>query len=271
MYDFDYVRAASVAEAASALAATPGAKLLAGGQTYLPALKQRLANPPCLIDLGGIGELKSIEKDGAVLTIGAMATHAAVAASPLVNEMLPALAGLAGGIGDPQVRHCGTIGGSLANNDPAADYPSAALALGATIVTNKREIAADDYFQGIFATALEVDEIVIRIRFPKPGFAGYAKFEQRASRYPLAGVFVARLSGTGEIRVAVTGAGADGVFRADGIEQALAANFSADAPNSVIVDPADLMGDMHGSAEYRAHLIPVLAGRAVAAGIDAGG
>ncbi|MEO0809372.1 MAG: xanthine dehydrogenase family protein subunit M [Pseudomonadota bacterium] len=271
MYDFDYLRAGSVAEAASALAATPNAKLLAGGQTYLPTLKQRLANPSCLIDLGGIGELKSIEKDGTALVIGAMATHAEVAVSPIVREALPGLAGLAGGIGDPQVRHNGTIGGSLANNDPAADYPSAALALNATIVTNKREIVADDYFQGIFTTALEDDEIITQIRFPLPDFAGYAKQEQRASRYPLVGVFVARLGSSGEIRVAVTGAGNDGVFRVDGIEKALAANFSADAAKSVAVASAALMGDMHGSAEYRAHLIPVLAGRAVAAGVTSSG
>jgi len=271
MYDFDYMRASSVAVAASALADHPDAKLLAGGQTYLPTLKQRLANPPLLIDLRDIGELKTIAKEGTKLSIGAMATHADIAADPAVNELLPIFAKLAAGIGDPQVRHRGTIGGSLANNDPAADYPSAILALNATIVTDKRKIAAEDYFQGIFTTALEEDEIVTHILIPQPKFSGYAKIEQRASRYPLVGVFVARLDDDADIRVAVTGAGADGVFRATDIEKALAKNFDADAASTVKMDAANLMGDMHGSAEYRANLISVLVKRAIEGGIDADG
>ncbi len=263
MYEFDYVRAGSVAEAASALAANPEAKLLAGGHTYLPTLKQRLASPPSVIDLGGIAELKGIRKDGDALVIGAMTTHAEVAASADVGATIPALAKLAGGIGDPQVRHCGTIGGSLANNDPSADYPAAVLALNATVVTNKREIAADDFFAGMFATALGDDEIITAVRFAAPAFAGYQKIEQRASRYPLVGVFVARLSGSNEIRVAVTGAGSDGVFRAADVEAALGVNFAGSAAQGVKVDPGSLMGDIHGSAEYRAALVSVLAARAV--------
>jgi carbon-monoxide dehydrogenase medium subunit len=264
MYDFDYVRAGSVAEAASALAANPEAKLLAGGQTYLPTLKQRLAAPTAVVDLGAIADLKGIRKEGDALVIGAMTSHADVAASAEVAGAIPALAKLAAGIGDPQVRHRGTIGGSLANNDPSADYPSAALALNATVVTNKREIGADDYFQGMFATALEDDEIITSVRFTVPAFAGYAKIEQRASRYPLVGVFVARLSGSNEVRVAVTGAGSDGVFRAAAVEAALSVNFAGSAARGVAIDPGMLMGDMHGSAEYRAALISVLAERAIA-------
>lgn len=263
MYQFDYVRAASVSEAANALSANPEAKLLAGGQTLLPTLKQRLAQPSSVVDLGAIGELRSIRKDGDSLVIGAMATHAEVAASADAAGAIPALAKLAAGIGDPQVRHRGTIGGSLANNDPAADYPSAVLALGATVVTNQRQIGADDFFQGMFATALAENEIITEVRFPVPGFAGYHKIEQRASRYPLVGVFVAKPGGSNEVRVAVTGAGSDGVFRCQPIEAALGANFQGSAARGVSVGSGDLMGDMHGSAEYRAALISVLAERAV--------
>ena len=263
MYQFDYQRAGSVAEAASALSANPEAKLLAGGQTLLPTLKQRLAQPETVVDLSGVAELKSISKDGDKVVIGAMATHTEVAANADVAGAIPALAKLAGGIGDPQVRHAGTIGGSLANNDPSADYPSAVLALNATVVTNKRQIGADDYFQGMFGTALAEDEIITAVHFPVPAFAGYEKIEQRASRYPLVGVFVAKPAGGTEVRVAVTGAGADGVFRCGPIEAALAASFAGSAAAGISVDASSLMGDMHGSAEYRAALISVLAQRAV--------
>ncbi|MGI9522099.1 MAG: FAD binding domain-containing protein [Hyphomicrobiaceae bacterium] len=267
MYQFDFVRATSVSEAASALAANPDAKLLAGGQTLLPTLKQRLAQPSSVVDLAAISDLKSIRMDGNTVVIGAMTTHAEVEASGDVKSSIPALAKLAGGIGDPQVRHRGTLGGSLANNDPSADYPAAVLALNAVIVTNKRQISADDYFAGMFTTALQDDEIMTEVRFPQPAFAGYAKIEQRASRYPLVGVFVARpAENPNEVRVAVTGAGADGVFRSQPIEAALAGNFTGSAARTVSVDPSALLGDLHGSAEYRAALISVLAQRAVDGG-----
>ncbi|MEM9356854.1 MAG: xanthine dehydrogenase family protein subunit M [Pseudomonadota bacterium] len=263
MYQFDYQRAGSVADAASALSANSEAKLLAGGQTLLPTLKQRLAQPAAVVDLGGVAELKSISKDGDKIVIGAMTTHAEVAANAEVASAIPALAKLAGGIGDPQVRHRGTIGGSIANNDPSADYPTAVLALNAMVVTNQRQIGADDYFQGMFGTALEENEIITAVHFPVPGFAGYEKIEQRASRYPLVGVFVAKPAGSSEVRVAVTGAGGDGVFRCGPVEAALAANFSGSSARGVSVDAGGLLGDMHGSAEYRAALISVLAQRAV--------
>lgn len=264
MYEFNYVRPASVSEAVSALGGGEESKLLAGGQTLLPTLKQRLAQPGSVVDLGGIAELKSIRKDGSTLVIGAMVTHAEVAANADVAAAIPALAKLADGIGDPQVRHCGTIGGSLANNDPSADYPAAALALNATIVTNQRQISADDYFQGMFSTALADNEIITEVHFAEPAFAGYSKIEQRASRYPLVGVFVAKPgSDPSEVRVAVTGAGGDGVFRCRPIESALTANFNGSAARNVSVDASSLLGDMHGSAEYRAALVSVLAERAV--------
>ena len=263
MYQFDYQRAGSVADAASALSANSEAKLLAGGQTLLPTLKQRLAQPSSVVDLGGVAELKSISKDGDKIVIGAMATHAEVAANADVASAIPALAKLAGGIGDPQVRHRGTIGGSLANNDPSADYPTAVLALNATVVTTQRQIGADDYFQGMFGTALEEYEIITAVHFPVPGFAGYEKIEQRASRYPLVGVFVAKPAGSSDVRVAVTGAGGDGVFRCGPVEAALTANFSGSAARGVSVDANGLMGDTHGSADYRAAVISVLAQRAV--------
>ncbi|MEZ5924905.1 MAG: xanthine dehydrogenase family protein subunit M [Hyphomicrobiaceae bacterium] len=263
MYAFDIVRPGSVAEAAKAL--TGDAKVLAGGHTLLPTLKQRLANPGKLVDISGISELRGIKREGSNLVIGALTRHAEVAGSPEVKSAIPALAYLAGHIGDPQVRNAGTIGGSVANNDPAADYPSAVLALGATIVTNKREIAADGYFTGLFSTALGADEIITQIRFPVPGKAGYAKFGQPASRYALVGVFVAKTaSGVGAVRVAVTGAGANGVFRADAIEKALAISFAADAAKGVKVADGGLISDIHGSAAYRAALIPVMAAQAVA-------
>lgn len=269
MHQFDYLRPASLADAARAIAASGEVKLLAGGQTLIPTLKQRLASPAVLVDLGGIAELKGIRKEGSALVIGATVTHAEVAASAEVRAAIPALARLADGIGDAQVRHCGTIGGSVANNDPAADYPAAVLGLGATILTNKRQIETDTYFTGMFSTALDPAEIITAIRFPIPEKAGYAKFEQRASRYCLVSVFVSKTKGSmfasGEIRVAVSGAGQGGVFRIPAIEQALKANFTGDALRGISVPAEGLMGDMHGSAEYRAALIPVMAERAVAA------
>ena len=263
MYSFEYSRPGSVADAAKAATANPEAKILAGGQTLVPTLKQRLASPAAVIDLGGIAALKTISRDGNMLVIGAMVTHDTVARSTEVKAAIPALAVLAGGIGDPAVRNAGTIGGSVANNDPAADYPSAVLALGATIVTDKRQIAADQYFTGMFSTALEAGEIITAIRFPIPKKAAYAKYEQRASRYALVGAFVAD-TGAG-VRCAVTGCGAGGVFRSPEIEKALTGNFSADALKGVKVSGANLMGDIHGSADYRAAMVPVMAGRAVAA------
>ena len=266
MNNFDYVRPSSVAAASQALLA-PGATALSGGHTLIPTMKQRLAKPSMLVDLGGIAELKGIRREGSTLVIGATTTHAEVASSPEVRQAIPALAKLAGGIGDAQVRHRGTIGGSVANNDPAADYPAAVLGLGATIVTNKRQIEADKYFTGLFSTALQPGEIIVAVRFPIPERGGYAKFEQRASRYCLVSVFVAKAKGgmfsSGEVRVAVSGAGNNGVFRVPAMEQALKANYAADALRGVSVPASDLMSDMHGSAEYRAALIGAMAQRAV--------
>ena len=263
MHNFAFHRPASVADAAKALGSAGDGKIIAGGQTLLPTLRQRLAQPSDLIDLGAIAELKGIKAEGNGITIGAMTTHAEVAASAIVQGTIPALAHLAGHIGDRQVRHRGTIGGSLANNDPAADYPAAALGLGATIRTNKREIKADDYFQGMFTTALDEGEIITAVHFPKPEKAGYEKFDQPASRFALVGVFVAKTAGG--VRVAVTGAGQEGVFRAKEVEAALGSNFSSDAAKGVKVPSGHLNSDLHGSAEYRGHLISVIAARAVAA------
>jgi carbon-monoxide dehydrogenase medium subunit len=229
----------------------------------LPTLKQRLASPSDLIDLAGIGELQGIAIDGDAVVIGAMTRHADVAASSDVQQKIPALAALAGDIGDRQVRNRGTIGGSIANNDPAADYPAACLALAATIKTNSREIAADDFFTGLFETALEDGEIVTAVRFPTADKAAYMKFKNPASRYAIVGVFVAQAAGG--VRVAVTGAGAGGVFRVPEMESKLAANFTAPALEAIAVSPDDLNSDIHASAEYRAHLVGVMARRAVAA------
>ena len=263
MYAFDYAKPASVQEAVAALSAAEDGKILAGGMTLIPTLKQRLASPSNLIDIGGIAELKGIRQDGDALVIGAMTPHAEVAASGVVKSAIPALAALAEGIGDPQVRSCGTIGGSIANNDPAADYPAGALGLGAEMRTTKRTIAADDFFVGMFETALEEDELITAVSFPRPLAASYAKFPNPASRYAMAGVFVARTAGG--VRVSVTGAGADGVFRMTEMEQALAADFSPAAIDAIAVDPGSLNGDIHGSAVYRANLVRVMAKRAVAA------
>jgi carbon-monoxide dehydrogenase medium subunit len=267
MNKFEYVRANSVAEAAAALAANGDAMIIAGGHTLIPTLKQRLNRPAMLVDISGLGELKGIRREGGNLVIGAGTLHAEVAHSNEVKSAIPALAKLAEGVGDPQVRNRGTIGGSVANNDPAADYPAAVMGLGATVVTNQREIASDDFFQGLFSTALEPGEIIMAIRFPIPTKAGYMKFDQRASRFCLVSVFVAQKTGgmfsSGEVRVAVSGAGQSGVFRVPEMEQALKSNFAPSAVSGIKVSPANLMSDMHGSAEYRAALIPVMAERAV--------
>ena len=262
MYEFSYHRPASVADAATLLASHEEAKLLAGGQTYLPTLKQRLAQPSDLIDLGGIAELKGIKEEGGGITIGAMTRHADVAHSELVKRVIPALAALAELIGDPAVRNRGTIGGSISNNDPAADYPGAVLALNATIRTNKREIAADAFFTAMFETALARDEIVTAVHFPKVDKAAYEKFPNPASRYSMAGVFVAR-SGNG-VRVGVTGAGPT-AFRWIDAENALAGNFSPAALDGLTLAADGLNADLHASAEYRANLVKVMAKRAVAA------
>lgn len=258
MYAFAYEKPASLADALAQIAA--GAQPLAGGQTLIASLKQRLANPDKLVDLAGVAELSGICRDGDKLVIGAMTRHAAVAASPEVQQAIPALAALAEGIGDRQVRAMGTMGGSVANNDPAACYPSAVLALGATVHTNRRQIAADDFFQGIYATALEPGEIITAIAFPIPVKAAYAKFRQPASRFALVGVFVAQTASGA--RVAITGAG-NGVFRHAGLEAALSASFTPEAVQSVDIDAGELNDDLHASAAYRAQLIRVQTQRAV--------
>ena len=260
-YPFQYRRAKSLAEAEALLAATPGAKLLAGGQTLIAAMKMRLANPPELIDISGLKELNFVRADPGILTIGAGTPHHAVATAAATVRTIPALARMAEGIGDPAVRHMGTIGGSLANNDPAADYPAAALALNATMKTTRRSIGADAFFTGMFSTALEEDEILTEIAFPIPEKAGYCKFRNPASRYAMPGVFVAK--GRAGVRVAVTGAGPC-VFRVPEMEAALARDFSPAAIASIRLDPAELTSDIHASAEYRAHLVTAMAGRAVA-------
>lgn len=260
MSDMSYHRPASLAEAARLAAADPDARILAGGQSVLPSMRLGLLAPSSLIDLAGIAELQGIRSDGRTLTIGAMTTHAAVAASKEVQAALPALARLAQGIGDAQVRNRGTIGGSVANSDPAADYPAAVLALNGTIRTNVRAIPAERFFTGLFASALEPGELVGALDFPLPVKAGYAKFPQPASRFALVGVFVARAGNA--VRVAVTGAGPC-AFRATALEEALARSFTPEACDGVRVASGSLNADIHGSAEYRAHLIPVLARRAV--------
>lgn len=252
MYAFTYKNATSVADAVQAIAA--GGQALAGGQTLLASMKQRLAQPETLVDLGAVAELKGIRREGNHLVIGAMTRHQDVAHSAVVKEAIPALADLAGGIGDRQVRAMGTLGGSVANNDPAACYPSAVLALGGVVHTNRRSIAADDFFQGMYTTALEPGELITAIHFPIPKRAAYAKFVQPASRFALVGVFVAD-TGAG-VRVAITGAG-NGVFRHAELEAALSKNFSAQAVEGVVVDSSELNGDLHASAAYRAHLIKV--------------
>jgi aerobic carbon-monoxide dehydrogenase medium subunit len=262
MYAFDYFNPKHVNDAVVDLA-KEDAKALAGGMTLLPTMKQRLASPTAIVDLVHIAELRGIALEGNAIAIGAMTRHVDVATSEIVKRAIPALAELASLIGDPAVRNRGTIGGSIANNDPAADYPAAALALGATIETDKRSIAADDFFKGLFETALEAGELITRVYFPTPEKAGYAKFRNPASRYALVGVFVAKTAAG--VRVAVTGAGASGVFRVEAFEKALEANFSASALDGLTVDASNLSSDMHADAEYRAHLIGVMAKRAVGA------
>ncbi|KIC39433.1 FAD binding domain-containing protein [Leisingera sp. ANG-M7] len=260
MYEFEFEKPSTVTEAVAALA-DEDAQALGGGQTLIPTLKQRLAMPSKLVSLSGIAQLKELSGNGGMLTIGGAVTHAEVAAAAAVSY--PALADLASHIGDPAVRNRGTIGGSLANNDPAACYPAAALGSGATIVTNAREITADDYFRGLFETALEEGEIITAVRFPVPEKANYQKFLQPASRFALVGVFAAKYAAG--VRVAVTGASEEGVFRWHEAEAALDASFAPDALDGLSVDAGGMIGDLHGSKEYRAHLVGVMTKRAVAA------
>jgi len=259
MYAFTFERPATVADAAQLAAG--GAKVLAGGQTLLASMKQRLSQPETLADLSGIKELSGIRREGDALVIGAMTRHMDVAASAEVRAAIPALADLAGQIGDRQVRAMGTLGGSVANNDPAACYPSAVLALGATVHTTQRKIAADDFFQGMFTTALNEGELITAISFPVAQGAAYMKFVQPASRFALVGVFVARTASG--VRVAVTGAG-QGVFRHAGLEAALNQSFSVQAAAGVAIDASELNSDLHATAAYRANLISVQTQRAVA-------
>lgn len=262
MYQFTYHRPGTLAAAVGLAGSAEETKVLAGGQTLLPTMKQRLAAPAHLIDLAGLTDLVFIRAADASVTIGALTPHYRVATSAEVAKKIPALAALAGTIGDPAVRHRGTIGGSIANNDPAADYPAACLALGATITTNKRKITAPEFFRGLFETALEDGEIITEVSFPVPDKAAYEKFRQPASRFALVGVFVAKFGN--DVRVAVTGAGAGGVFRVPQFEAALKADFSAKAIEGIAVSAAGLNSDIHADAVYRAHLIGVMTRRAVA-------
>lgn len=262
MYDFIYHRPKSLDEAAKLIAGKDEAKLVAGGMTLIPTLKQRLARPSDLVDLAALDGLKGIKREGNAIVVGAMTPHAEVSRSAEVRKAIPALAQLAGHIGDPAVRNRGTIGGSIANADPAADYPAGVVGLGATVVTNKRKIAADEFFKGLFETALEPGEIVTAVSFPIPEKAAYSKFPNPASRYAIVGVFVAKTGG--QVRVAVTGAGPS-VFRLKDAESALAKNFSSAALDGLKVKADSLNSDIHASAEYRAHLVTVMAKRAVQA------
>jgi aerobic carbon-monoxide dehydrogenase medium subunit len=266
MHAFEYHKAANLADASARVSADGDAKLLAGGQTLLAAMKLGLANPSQLVDLRGIGTLTGISVSGGSIVIGAMTRHGEVAHSAEVAIAIPALAKLAGGIGDRMVRNMGTLGGSLANNDPAADYPAAVLGLGATVHTNKRKIAADAFFTGMYETALEAGEIITAVEFPVPKRAGYVKFPNPASRYAMVGVFVSEVAA--EIRVAVTGA-ASCVFRAREMEKALRSKFAPESVEKISVSADDLSSDMHASAEYRAHLVTVIAKRAVANAVSA--
>ena len=259
---FDYVRPLDLAAARDAYAEARDARYLAGGQTLIPVLKQRLAQPAAVIDLNGISDLEGINVAGGEVTIGAMTCHAEVAASSEVRAQIPALAHLAGMIGDPQVRNRGTLGGSLANNDPSADYPAAVLGLGATVHTDRRGISADDFFDGLFTTALQDGEIITRLSFPIPGKFGYAKFAQPASLFALVGVAVAQTGSSA--RVAVTGAGSSGVFRQTAMEGALGKGWSAQSLAGIATDAGKMMSDIHGDSAYRAHLVGVMAKRALA-------
>lgn len=262
MYETHYHRASSVEDAAAQFAKGSEAKYLSGGQTLLPVMKQRLASPSDVIDLAKIPALIGIEVGGDSVTIKAATTHYDVSINAALQKAIPALAALAGLIGDPAVRYRGTIGGSLANNDPAADYPAAVLALDATVKTNKRSISAADFFKGLFSTALKDGEIITAVTFPIPAKAGYAKFRHPASRFALTGVFVAQTK-SGEVRVAATGASQNGVIRVPAIEQALKANWSAGAIDGVTISADGMMADLHGAADYRANLVKVMAQRAV--------
>ena len=261
MYDFAYSKPASVADAVRALGADDESKAIAGGQTFIPVLKARLNKPSQIIDLNGLG-LAGITATPTLITIAAMTHHNDIMTNADIKACIPGLTKMAGWIGDTQVRHRGTMGGSLANNDPSACYPAALLALGGTVVTDRRRIHADDYFQGMFTTALEQDELITAIEFPVPEKSNYEKFRNPASRYAMVGVFVAR--GPAGVRVAITGAAQDGVFRHTAMEQALAANWSPDAIAGIVTPADGLNSDIHASAEYRAHLIGIMAKRAVA-------
>lgn len=263
MQNTTYHKASSAADAASKLASAEDGALLAGGQTLIPTMKARLAAPTDLVDISGVSEMQGIKVAGSTVTIGAMTTHAEVASSSELRSVCASLADLASHIGDPAVRHRGTLGGSVANNDPAADYPAAMLALGATIKTDKREIAADDFFQGMFTTALDEGEMIVSVSFDAPAKGAYAKFPNPASRYAMCGVFVAQ--NAGGTRVAVTGAGDDGVFRSADMEAALAGSFAADALDGITVSADGMLSDIHGDAAYRANLVKVMAKRAVTA------
>jgi len=262
MYNFSFHRPTTVRQAAGLLSRNPDAKLLAGGHSLLPVMKQRLAQPSALIDLSQVEGMSGVELKGRSVVIGAMTRHADVANSQVLKDAMPALAGVPGSIGDPQVRNRGTIGGSIANNDPNADYPAALLGLGATIITNKRRIVADDFFQGMFTTALEEGEIIVKVSFPIAKKAAYEKFKHPASGFALVGVFVSKRGP--DIRVAVTGAGANGVFRVKSFEEALKKRFAAKSIEGLTVPATGMNSDIHASAEYRAHLIGVLARRVLA-------
>lgn len=262
MYETKFHKASSVDEAISLLGKADDGKLLSGGQTLLPTMKARLAAPSDIVDISDIADMNGISVKGNTVTIGAATTHAQVAGDTALQKACGSVACLAEDIGDPAVRHLGTIGGSIANNDPAADYPAALLALGATIKTNAREIAADDFFVGLFETALEEDEVIVSVSFEAPAKSSYAKFPNPASRFAMVGVFAAQTSGGA--RIAVTGAGSDGVYRQSDMESALDGNWSADALDGIQIGSEGLLSDMHGDAAYRANLVKVMAGRAVA-------
>ena len=264
MYAFEYHRPSSSKEALDLAAKKSEGRFLAGGQSLVQAMKLRLSSPTDLIDLAALGDLKALSADGNSVTVGAMVSHADVAAAPAVQKTIPALAQLAGMIGDRQVRHMGTIGGSLANSDPAADYPAAVLGLGATITTHKRKIEADKFFKGLYETALEPGELITQVTFPAPKRAAYMKFKNPASRFALVGVFVADFGGS--VRVAVTGAGAC-AFRQGEMEKALAQKFAPESVAGIKVKPDGLNNDLHASPEYRAHLITVMCKRAVEAAL----
>ena len=263
MYAFKYHQPTTVRQAANLLAKFPDAKVLAGGHSLIPVMKLRLASPSDIIDINKVEGLSGVEVKGRSVVIGAMTRHYEVAGSQTLKDVLPALAGVPGSIGDPHVRHRGTIGGSVANNDPNADYPAACLGLGATIITNKRRIASDDFFTGMFSTALEPDEIITKVSFPIAKKAAYQKFKHPASGFALVGVFVSKRGP--DIRVAVTGAGSNGVFRVTAFEEALKKRFSPKSIEGITVPANGMNTDIHASAEYRAHLVGVLARRALAA------